>query len=180
MRYTLSNDQVVRDSGKWPYDKGVKSMLIIGPDIAAGREIIGSVKKGFVDGGGKVAGEIYTPLNVRDRGPYLAQIRSTNPEVIYAFKPLFDESVVPEPFEMVLASDGRVVSVAAEESALDALRRHGVTLPSACEVGVCGSCECGYSAGDVIHRDSFLNPTVRRTRFTPCVSRAGGRLVVDL
>ena len=96
------------------------------------------------------------------------------------FKQLLNDSFAPEPFEIQLASDGRVLRVAADESALDVLRRSGVVLPSSCETGLCGSCDCGYSAGDVIHRDSVLTPAARKSRFTPCVSRARGRIVVDL
>jgi ferredoxin-NADP reductase len=97
-----------------------------------------------------------------------------------AFKPLSDESVVPEPFEMQLASDGRVLQVPAHESALDVLRRSGLAVSSSCETGLCGSCECGYVAGEVIHRDSLLSAAARKQRFTPCVSRGRGRIVVDL
>ncbi len=96
------------------------------------------------------------------------------------FKPLLDESFVPEPFEMQLASDGRVLLVHAHESALDVLLRSGLAVLSSCETGVCGSCECGYVAGEVIHRDSLLSAAARKQRFTPCVSRGRGRIVVDL
>jgi ferredoxin-NADP reductase len=97
-----------------------------------------------------------------------------------AFKPPLDEAFVPEPFEMQLASDGRVLPVFAHESALDVLRRNGLAVPSSCETGLCGSCDCGYVAGEVIHRDSLLSAAARRQRFTPCVSRGRGRIVVDL
>jgi vanillate O-demethylase ferredoxin subunit len=96
-----------------------------------------------------------------------------------AFKPLMDESFVPESFEMQLLSDDRVLQVLADESALDVLRRTGVVLPSSCETGVCGSCECDYLSGHVIHRDVVLTPAARRTRFMTCVSRGRGRIIVN-
>jgi ferredoxin len=99
---------------------------------------------------------------------------------VEAFKPLLDEAFVPEPFEIQLASDGRVLQVPAHESALDTLRRCGLTVPSSCETGLCGNCICGYVIGEVIHRDSLLSAAARKQRFTPCVSRGRGRIVVDL
>ncbi len=87
MRYTFSNVQVVRDSGKWFYNSGVKSMFFVAADFAAGHEIVDSVKAGFVAAGGKVAGEAYPPMTVRDLGPYLAQIKAANAEMVYAYMP---------------------------------------------------------------------------------------------
>lgn len=97
-----------------------------------------------------------------------------------AFEPLLDPNFVPEPFEIELARSGTRLSVSAEETALDVLRANGIAMPSSCELGVCGSCECGYLAGTVIHRDVVLPPARRKSRIILCVSRARGRLVLDL
>ena len=63
---------------------------------------------------------------------------------------------------------------------LDVLRRAGFDLPSSCELGVCGSCECGYRDGTVIHRDAVLPLTKRRSRMMACVSRARDAVTLDL
>jgi ferredoxin-NADP reductase len=97
-----------------------------------------------------------------------------------AFQPLIDESFIPEPFEIVLASTGATISVPAERTALDLLRETGIELPSSCEIGVCGSCECRILDGEPIHRDVVLSPLARRDRFIPCVSRAKGVIRLDL
>lgn len=97
-----------------------------------------------------------------------------------AFQPLLDESFVPDEFEVELARTRKLIPVPADKSALDALRAHGVDLPSSCEIGVCGSCECGLIAGDAVHRDVVLGYGARGTRFIPCVSRGHGRIVLDL
>lgn len=96
------------------------------------------------------------------------------------FTPLRDEDFTPEPFELTIASTGETRHVPADRSALDVLRDAGLPVPSSCELGVCGSCECGYLAGEVIHRDRVLRPKARKSRMTPCVSRARGRLIVAL
>ena len=97
-----------------------------------------------------------------------------------AFQPLFDEGFTPEPFSIVLRSSGATLPVPAGSSALAVLRDAGIELPSSCEIGVCGSCECGYLEGAPIHRDVVLSPKARRNRFIPCVSRATGSLRLDV
>jgi vanillate O-demethylase ferredoxin subunit len=83
------------------------------------------------------------------------------------------------PFTIVLKS-GKEVPVPSDTTALAALRDAGITLPSSCETGVCGTCECGYLEGEAIHRDSFLPQEKRGNRIIPCVSRAVGRMKLDL
>jgi ferredoxin-NADP reductase len=96
-----------------------------------------------------------------------------------AFQPPEFDGAPPEPF-MIQLRDGRVVEVAAETSALAALRAAGVPLMASCENGVCGTCECGMLGGQPIHRDAVLSQEVRGHRFIPCVSRARGVLKLDL
>ncbi|MER7847429.1 PDR/VanB family oxidoreductase [Kitasatospora sp. NPDC096077] len=87
------------------------------------------------------------------------------------------------PFEVELGSTGTVVSVRADQSALEALREESPGLAASCEDGLCGSCELRVLRGTPEHRDHVLSPAERgRTDVMyPCVSRAhGGRVVVDL
>ncbi len=85
-----------------------------------------------------------------------------------------------QPFDIVIASTGRTLHVPAEHSALSVLRDNGFRIASSCEVGVCGSCECRYLSGAVIHRDVVLGPDQRSDRMLVCVSRGKDRLVLDL
>jgi ferredoxin-NADP reductase len=96
------------------------------------------------------------------------------------FKPTIDENFVPEPFDVKLASTGEVIRVPANKSALEILRARGLGLPSSCELGVCGACECRYLEGFAIHRDSVLDITARQDRMMLCVSRARGSVTLDL
>lgn len=96
------------------------------------------------------------------------------------FQPTLDENFVPEPFDITLASTGETLRVPANKSALEVLRAHGLPLPSSCELGVCGSCECGFRDGIVLHRDSVLSTTARQDRMMLCVSRARVSVTLDL
>lgn len=96
------------------------------------------------------------------------------------FAPVADENYKPEPFDALIASTGARLHVPADRSLLDVLRGHGFSMPSSCEIGVCGSCECGYRDGTVIHRDVVLPVARRQDRMMPCVSRARVALTLDL
>jgi vanillate O-demethylase ferredoxin subunit len=96
------------------------------------------------------------------------------------FAPTVDENYKPEPFDAQIASTGAIVHVPADVSLLEVLRRHGFAMPSSCEIGVCGSCECGYRDGTVIHRDVVLPVAKRQDRMMPCVSRARVNVTLEL
>jgi ferredoxin-NADP reductase len=87
------------------------------------------------------------------------------------------------PFDLRIASSGKLVHVAAGVTALEALAASGIVVPSSCGQGVCGTCVTGVLAGEPEHRDRVLSPDQqgRNDCFTPCCSRARSAvLTVDL
>jgi vanillate O-demethylase ferredoxin subunit len=87
------------------------------------------------------------------------------------------------PFEVQLASSGRVVLVPADRSIVQALAAAGVTVATSCEQGVCGTCLTRVIEGVPDHRDLYLTPEEQAAgdQFLPCCSRArSARLVLDL
>ncbi|MER6400269.1 PDR/VanB family oxidoreductase [Kitasatospora sp. NPDC001603] len=88
-----------------------------------------------------------------------------------------------EPFAVQLGTDGPVLDVPADRSALDVLREARPDLPYSCHQGFCGTCEVRLVAGAADHRDRRLTPEQRAAgALLPCVSRAAGgeTLVLDL
>lgn len=86
VRVGFSNDQFVRPTGKWLFDKGVKSAFLLAPDYAAGRELMGGFKKSFTAAGGKIVGEEYSPFGqTSDFGPYLAKVKDAKPDAVFVF-----------------------------------------------------------------------------------------------
>ena len=96
------------------------------------------------------------------------------------FQATLDENFKAEPFEVTIASSGQRLVVPADKSLLDVLRESGWALPSSCGLGLCGSCECSYRDGVVIHRDKVLPISRRQDRMMPCVSRARVAVTLDL
>ena len=87
------------------------------------------------------------------------------------------------PLEVELARSGLVVTVPADRSILHVVREAGVDVPSACEEGLCGTCESRVLAGEPDHRDMLLSAAERAAGCSMmiCVSRAkSARLVLDL
>jgi ferredoxin-NADP reductase len=97
----------------------------------------------------------------------------------------FRADVPPDvrPFTAHLARSGTTVAVAAGETLLEALERAGLSVPSSCRIGGCGTCEIAVCRGAIEHRDHCFSSDERASgrQLISCVSRAAGpELVLDL
>jgi len=77
-----------------------------------------------------------------------------------------------KPFKVKLARSGAVIEVPATKTILEALREHGLEVPSSCETGTCGTCRTKLIAGKADHRDLVLHDHERAATIMICVSRA--------
>jgi len=95
-----------------------------------------------------------------------------------------EQSSSPDlPFEVELKSTGRVVSVAAGQTIIQALEAAGLDVLYDCQRGDCGICQCGVIEGVPDHRDVILSDDEKASNkvMQICVSRAKSeRLVLDL
>jgi phthalate 4,5-dioxygenase reductase subunit len=84
-------------------------------------------------------------------------------------------------FSVRLARSGITVDVPASVSILAALRDRGISVPSSCESGTCGSCRTTLLSGVAEHRDFVLDDDEQDKEIMICVSRAqSAELVLDL
>ncbi len=86
-------------------------------------------------------------------------------------------------FEVELQLSGRVVPVPAGCTIVRALADAGVTVPTSCEQGICGTCMTTVLAGMPDHRDQYLTEEEQAAGrlILPCCSRAkSARLVLEL
>jgi vanillate monooxygenase ferredoxin subunit len=86
-------------------------------------------------------------------------------------------------FEVKLASSGRLVLVAKDQTIIEALAEAGIEVPTSCEQGVCGTCLTRVLGGEPDHRDMYLSPQeqARNDQCLPCCSRSKTPvLVLDL
>ena len=82
------------------------------------------------------------------------------------------------PFTVRLARSGADLAVPAGTTVLDALRAHGLHVPSSCESGTCGTCRTAVLEGEVDHRDRVLTEPERARSMMVCVSRARSPFLV--
>jgi phthalate 4,5-dioxygenase reductase subunit len=84
-------------------------------------------------------------------------------------------------FEVRLKRSGVTVAVPEGVSILEALRRQGVSVPSSCESGTCGTCRTPLLSGEVQHLDFVLDEDEQKSDIMICVSRAkSGVLELDI
>ncbi len=84
------------------------------------------------------------------------------------------------PFTVRLAKSGGSVAVPVGQSILEALRQHGLDVPSSCESGTCGTCRTRLISGEADHRDLVLADDERAGNIMVCVSRArSDELVIE-
>ncbi len=86
-------------------------------------------------------------------------------------------------FKVELRQSGRILTVAADQTIIEAMEMAGITPLTSCEQGVCGTCMTTVIEGQPDHRDHYLNDLEKDGGkvIMPCVSRCKGkRLVLDL
>lgn len=89
-----------------------------------------------------------------------------------------------ESFEVELKESAKTVQVPADKSILEAVTEAGVEADSACQQGLCGSCEVKLLGGEADHRDQLMNDEQKAAndKIYICVSRAksGAKLILDI
>lgn len=87
-------------------------------------------------------------------------------------------------FTVILKKSGLELEIPPGKSILEVVHAAGVEADSACESGVCGTCQTELLEGVADHRDDFLSPAEqdRQETIMICASRAkaGETLVLDL
>ena len=86
-------------------------------------------------------------------------------------------------FTVILAKSGRQFDIPADSTILDVLEFEGVSVPSSCQQGVCGTCQTTVLGGDIDHRDMVLMDDEKAANNTMmiCCSRAtSATLTLDI
>lgn len=85
-----------------------------------------------------------------------------------------------QPFRVRLQRSGEEFVVPAGVSLVDAIGARGVTVPTSCEQGVCGTCRVGVAKGEPDHRDVYLSNDEKQRGdcLLACVSRSRSDLLI--
>lgn len=75
-------------------------------------------------------------------------------------------------FQVRLEQSGQIIDVPQDMSIVQALRAHGIDVPTSCEAGLCGTCRTRYLSGTPDHRDYLLSQEEREHEMLICCSRS--------
>ncbi len=78
------NDMQSEVVGKYAAEKGYKRLIAMTPNYQGGKDYVEGFKR-YYDG--KIAGEIYTPMNQLDFSADLTQVAAERPDAVFAFYP---------------------------------------------------------------------------------------------
>ncbi len=86
IRVSFSNAQVSRPMGRWMAESGVRTVVAMAPDYAAGHQDVEAMKAEFEKGGGRVVEIIYTPFRkTKDFAPYLTKAEASGADALFVF-----------------------------------------------------------------------------------------------
>jgi len=72
---------------QWAQKNGVKSAYILVADYGPGHDAQEQFKKTFTELGGKIAGEVRTPVSTPDYKPFLERVKDSKPDALFFFVP---------------------------------------------------------------------------------------------
>lgn len=88
------------------------------------------------------------------------------------------EGLISVGFQIKIASTGQIIEVPNDKTIIQALREHGIVIPTSCESGLCGTCRVRYLAGVPDHRDYILQDDDKTRELLVCCSRSKSQLLV--
>lgn len=102
-RLSFTVQQVTDPMARWMLKQGVKDAYTVVADYASGVDAETAFKKAFTAGGGKVSGEVRTPMNNPDFSAYVQRIKDAKPQAVFFF---FPSGVMPPAFLKVWKERG--------------------------------------------------------------------------
>jgi len=72
---------------KWAAENGIKSAYTLVADYGPGHDAEVQFKKTFTELGGKIVGEVRTPVNTADYAAYLERVKDAKPGAMFTFVP---------------------------------------------------------------------------------------------
>lgn len=81
---TWQNDGPSEAMGAYAQSKGYSKVYLMAPNYQAGKEMLAGFKRTYK---GKIADEVYVPLNQNDFSAEIAQLQATDKDVLFAFLP---------------------------------------------------------------------------------------------
>ncbi|SEB03914.1 ABC transporter substrate-binding protein [Variovorax sp. YR216] len=150
-RLSFTVQQVTDPMARYMLKQGVKEAYTVVADYASGQDAETAFKKAFAAGGGKVVGEVRTPMNNPDFSAYVQRIKDAKPQSVFFF---FPSGVMPPAFLKVWKERGM------EEAGIKLFATGEATDDSFMEVT--GDVAMGLVTS---HHYSYAHPSTKNQKF---------------
>jgi len=102
-RVSFTVQQVSAPMATYALKQGIKEVYTVVADYGPGKDAETGFKKAFTDGGGKIVGELRTPMSNPDFSAYVQRIKDAKPQAVFFF---FPSGVMPPAFLKVWKERG--------------------------------------------------------------------------
>jgi branched-chain amino acid transport system substrate-binding protein len=87
-RFGFITSQIATPFGTWAAKNKIKSVYMLFADYAPGIDASQAFEKSFTAAGGKVLGEVKTPIQNSDFSSYVQRIKDAKPDALFVFLPM--------------------------------------------------------------------------------------------
>ncbi|WP_298015811.1 ABC transporter substrate-binding protein [uncultured Castellaniella sp.] len=93
VRVSMTLPQDTAPMAQWAYANGIRSVYTLVADYGPGHDAEKQFQKTFTELGGKIIGEVRTPVATPDYAPYLQRIKDAKPDAVFLFVPNGEQGV---------------------------------------------------------------------------------------
>ena len=93
VRVSMTLPQDTAPMAQWAYANGIRSVYTLVSDYGPGHDAEQQFHKTFTALGGKIIGEVRTPVATPDYAPYLQRIKDAMPDAVFLFVPNGEQGV---------------------------------------------------------------------------------------
>ena len=93
VRVSMTLPQDTAPMAEWAYANGVRSVYTLVADYGPGHDAEQQFQKTFTSLGGKIVGEVRTPVNTPDYAPFLQRVKDAKPDAVFFFVPNGEQGV---------------------------------------------------------------------------------------
>lgn len=93
VRVSMTLPQNSAPMATWALKNGIKNVYTVVADYGPGHDAEKQFVKTFTEGGGKIVGEVRTPVKNPDFSPFLQKVKDSKPDAIFLFVPAGEQGV---------------------------------------------------------------------------------------
>ena len=93
VRVSMTLPQDTAPMAQWAYKNGIRSVYTLVSDYGPGHDAEQQFQKTFTSLGGKIVGEVRTPVNTPDYAPFLQRVKDAKPDAVFFFVPNGEQGV---------------------------------------------------------------------------------------